>query len=163
MSSPPPTSSPTASSTSPAAPSHSPPPSSSAAPGDASASSSPPSSAPPTAPAKKSRKPYTITKPRESWSKEEHQLFLDALKLYERDWKQIGQFIQSKSIIQIRSHAQKYFIKMNKMGLKEHIPPPRPKKRSKRPYPKSREGKKRRAGGAAGGSSGSKRKRTEGG
>ena len=93
-----------------------------------------------TAGTKKSRKPYTITKPRESWTKEEHNQFLDALKLYERDWKQIGQLIPTKSIIQIRSHAQKYFIKMNKMGLKEHIPPPRPKKRSKRPYPKSREG-----------------------
>ena len=33
---------------------------------------------------------------------------------------------------------------MNKMGMKEHIPPPRPKKRSKRPYPKSREGGRRR-------------------
>ena len=32
---------------------------------------------------KKGRKPYTITKPRESWTKEEHQLFLDALQLYE--------------------------------------------------------------------------------
>ena len=89
---------------------------------------------------KKSRKPYTITKPRESWTKEEHSQFLDALKLYERDWKQIGQLIPTKSIIQIRSHAQKYFIKCSKMGLKEHIPPPRPKKRSKRPYPKSRDG-----------------------
>lgn len=81
---------------------------------------------------KKARKPYTITKPRESWTKEEHTMFLDALKLYERDWKQIGEMIKTKSIIQIRSHAQKYFIKMGKMGLNEHIPPPRPKKRTKR-------------------------------
>lgn len=32
----------------------------------------------------KGRKPYTITKPRESWTKEEHQLFLDALQLSDK-------------------------------------------------------------------------------
>jgi len=31
------------------------------------------------APGKKARKPYTITKPREPWSAEEHGRFLDAL------------------------------------------------------------------------------------
>ena len=31
------------------------------------------------APGKKARKPYTITKPREPWSSEEHGRFLDAL------------------------------------------------------------------------------------
>jgi len=107
---------------------------------------------------KKGRKPYTITKPRESWTKEEHQLFLDALQLYEqtrgqvqartaaaadsrtvlhwkladrvvffnycacsdcryeRDWKRIGQHIPTKSIIQIRSHAQKHFIRLTKVS-----------------------------------------------
>jgi hypothetical protein len=39
---------------------------------------------------------YTITKPRESWTKEEHQFFLEALQLYERDWKKIGQHIPTK-------------------------------------------------------------------
>lgn len=38
---------------------------------------------------KKGRKPYTITKPRESWTKEEHQLFLDALQLYEQTCRQV--------------------------------------------------------------------------
>lgn len=86
---------------------------------------------------KKSRKPYTITKPRESWTKEEHQRFVDALKLYERDWKKIGAHVKSKTVIQIRSHAQKYFIKMQKVGRIECIPPPRPKRKSRKPYPKS--------------------------
>ena len=80
---------------------------------------------------KKGRKPYTITKPRESWTKEEHQFFLEALQLYERDWKKIGAHIPTKSIIQIRSHAQKYFIKMAKMGLKDFIPAPARPKRAK--------------------------------
>ena len=36
---------------------------------------------------------------------------------------------------QVRSHAQKYFLRLEKEGHQEEIPPPRPKKRSARPYP----------------------------
>jgi SHAQKYF class myb-like DNA-binding protein len=50
---------------------------------------------------KKGRKPYTITKPRESWTKEEHQLFLDALAMYERDWKRIGAHVGTKRSVGI--------------------------------------------------------------
>lgn len=35
------------------------------------------------------RKPYTIIKQREKWTEEEHQKFLEALKLYGRGWRQI--------------------------------------------------------------------------
>ncbi|KAK4397187.1 protein REVEILLE 6 [Sesamum angolense] len=35
---------------------------------------------------KKIRKPYTITKSRESWSEQEHDKFLEALQLFDRDW-----------------------------------------------------------------------------
>ena len=93
-----------------------------------------------TAKKKKQRKTYTITKPRESWTDEEHQRFLDALKLYDRDWKKIETYIRTKSVIQIRSHAQKYFIKMQKVGRVDLIPPPRPKRKADKPYPKSRAG-----------------------
>ncbi|KAI9125628.1 hypothetical protein K1719_003046 [Acacia pycnantha] len=37
----------------------------------------------------KVRKPYTISKQREKWTEEEHQKFLEALKLYGRGWRQI--------------------------------------------------------------------------
>lgn len=37
----------------------------------------------------KVRKPYTITKQREKWTDEEHQRFLEALKLYGRGWRRI--------------------------------------------------------------------------
>ncbi|XVF50882.1 hypothetical protein PTKIN_Ptkin04bG0139200 [Pterospermum kingtungense] len=86
-------------------------------------------------PNKKIRKPYTITKSRESWTEPEHDKFLEALQLFDRDWKKIEAFIGSKTVIQIRSHAQKYFLKVQKNGTGEHLPPPRPKRKAAHPYP----------------------------
>jgi SHAQKYF class myb-like DNA-binding protein len=79
----------------------------------------------------KQRKPYTMSKPREIWAPEEHSKFVEALTLYERDWKRIRNHIGTKSIIQIRSHAQKYFLKMAKVGMELYIPPPRPKRKKR--------------------------------
>ncbi|XP_076885911.1 protein REVEILLE 8-like isoform X1 [Bidens hawaiensis] len=84
---------------------------------------------------KKVRKPYTITKSRESWTEEEHDKFLEALQLFDRDWKKIEDFVGSKTVIQIRSHAQKYFLKVQKNGSLAHVPPPRPKRKATHPYP----------------------------
>ncbi|XP_008676883.1 protein REVEILLE 6 isoform X2 [Zea mays] len=84
---------------------------------------------------KKVRKPYTITKSRESWTEQEHDKFLEALQLFDRDWKKIEAFVGSKTVIQIRSHAQKYFLKVQKNGTSEHVPPPRPKRKAAHPYP----------------------------
>ncbi|OAY62242.1 protein REVEILLE 6 isoform X2 [Manihot esculenta] len=86
-------------------------------------------------PSKKIRKPYTITKSRESWTEQEHDKFLEALQLFDRDWKKIEAFVGSKTVIQIRSHAQKYFLKVQKSGTSEHVPPPRPKRKAAHPYP----------------------------
>ncbi|XP_027160426.1 protein REVEILLE 3 isoform X1 [Coffea eugenioides] len=86
-------------------------------------------------PNKKVRKPYTITKSRESWTDQEHDKFLEALQLFDRDWKKIEAFVGSKTVIQIRSHAQKYFLKVQKSGTSEHVPPPRPKRKASHPYP----------------------------
>lgn len=85
--------------------------------------------------ARKVRKPYTITKSRESWTEPEHDKFLEALQLFDRDWKKIEAFVGSKTVIQIRSHAQKYFLKVQKNGTGEHLPPPRPKRKAAHPYP----------------------------
>jgi len=76
---------------------------------------------------KKPRKPYTKTKPRVSWTQKEHARFLKALEMYNRDWKRIEEFVGTKTVIQIRSHAQKYFLKVLKNGTGEHLPPPRHK------------------------------------
>ncbi|KAI4365796.1 hypothetical protein MLD38_021754 [Melastoma candidum] len=95
-------------------------------------------------PAPKVRKPYTITKQREKWTDEEHQSFLEALKLYGRGWRQIEEHIGTKTAVQIRSHAQKFFtkvargVKSNGDGSSElvEIPPPRPKRKPMHPYPR---------------------------
>ncbi|KAG5582950.1 hypothetical protein H5410_053577 [Solanum commersonii] len=61
-------------------------------------------STPTDASSKKIRKPYTITKSRESWTEEEHDKFLEALQLFDRDWKKIEDFIGSKTVIQSTWH-----------------------------------------------------------
>ncbi|KAH7440026.1 hypothetical protein KP509_04G087900 [Ceratopteris richardii] len=93
----------------------------------------------------KVRKPYTITKQRERWTESEHEKFLEALKLYGRAWRRIEEYIGTKTAVQIRSHAQKFFCKLEReastgssdgKALDIVIPPPRPKKKPKHPYPK---------------------------
>ncbi|TYH95853.1 hypothetical protein ES332_A12G136500v1 [Gossypium tomentosum] len=94
----------------------------------------------------KTRKPYTITKQRERWSEEEHNRFLEALKLYGRAWQRIEEYIGTKTAVQIRSHAQKFFSKLEKEALAKgvpigqaldiEIPSPRPKRKPSNPYPR---------------------------
>ena len=45
---------------------------------------------------------------------EEHRIFLEGLKLHGKGWKQIAMMIQSRTVVQIRTHAQKYFQKLAK-------------------------------------------------
>eukprot|EP01041_Mallomonas_annulata_P008891 gene8891-18405_t len=48
------------------------------------------------------------------WSPEEHELFLKGLKIYKRNWKKFATFIRTRTAVQIRTHAQKYFNKLEK-------------------------------------------------
>ncbi|KAL1214316.1 Protein REVEILLE 7 [Cardamine amara subsp. amara] len=88
----------------------------------------------------KVRKPYTVTKQREKWTEEEHERFLEAIKLYGRGWRLIEEHIGSKTAVQIRSHAQKLFSKMAQEADNRSkaivIPPPRPKRKPAHPYPR---------------------------
>ncbi|CAL4902789.1 unnamed protein product [Urochloa decumbens] len=82
----------------------------------------------PPAGGKKPRKPYQITRPREKWAADEHDRFLHGLMLFGRDWKRIEEFVATKTATQIRSHAQKYFLKAQKLGLGAALPPPHPRR-----------------------------------
>ncbi|KAM0910653.1 hypothetical protein ACQ4PT_013986 [Festuca glaucescens] len=96
----------------------------------------------------KARKPYMITKQREKWTDEEHKLFLEAMQLHGRAWRRIQEHIGTKTAVQIRSHAQKFFSKVIRESSGEssgagaeapiQIPPPRPKRKSVHPYPCNR-------------------------
>lgn len=54
------------------------------------------------------------------WSKEEHEKFLEAYRLYGKEWKKVQTYIGTRSTTQVRSHAQKYLAKLGKTQV---IPP----------------------------------------
>lgn len=46
------------------------------------------------------------------WTKEEHEAFLRGIELYGRDWESIATIVTTRTVLQIRTHAQKYVSKM---------------------------------------------------
>jgi SHAQKYF class myb-like DNA-binding protein len=48
------------------------------------------------------------------WTREEHEAFLEGLKEFGREWKKVAKRIPTRTSAQIRSHAQKYFAKLQK-------------------------------------------------
>ena len=80
------------------------------------------------------------SRPRAPWPPIEHEVFLEALTLYGRDWRRVSKVLQdaaagrgdvgaARSLAQVRSHAQKYFIKLEREGKANAVPPARPKRR----------------------------------
>ncbi|KAA6419375.1 MAG: transcription factor ASG4-like [Trebouxia sp. A1-2] len=59
----------------------------------------------------KSRKPYKITKPRERWSEEEHEKFLEAIDRFGRNWKDIVSFVGTRSV------SQEFLRRCNSSGV----------------------------------------------
>lgn len=45
---------------------------------------------------------------------QEHQQFIIGLGQFGRDWKAIGDIVRTRTAVQIRTHAQKYFQQMEK-------------------------------------------------
>jgi len=58
------------------------------------------------------------------WTKDEHDKFIKALKIYGKEWSKVQAFIKTRSSGQIRSHAQKFFDQLKKKGgqvqIKDH-------------------------------------------
>ena len=52
------------------------------------------------------------------WTQEEHLLFLQGLKLYSKDWRKIQAHVGTRTLVQIRSHAQKYNQKLATINKK---------------------------------------------
>lgn len=48
------------------------------------------------------------------WTQEEHELFLEGLQKYGKNWKAIERVVGTRTATQARSHAQKYFLKAEK-------------------------------------------------
>ena len=48
------------------------------------------------------------------WTPQEHQSFLEGLNVFGREWKKVAARIPTRTSAQIRSHAQKYFSKMQR-------------------------------------------------
>jgi SHAQKYF class myb-like DNA-binding protein len=52
------------------------------------------------------------------WTKEEHQRFVDGIKLYGKNWKLVEDYVGTRNGAQIRSHAQKFFNRLEREFVK---------------------------------------------
>ena len=48
------------------------------------------------------------------WSMDEHHRFIEALNQFGREWDKVQAVVKTRSLAQVRSHAQKYFLKLSK-------------------------------------------------
>lgn len=53
------------------------------------------------------------------WQPDEHQRFIEALLKFGNEWKSVQKHVATRSSTQARSHAQKFFVKINKTKLLE--------------------------------------------
>ncbi|KAL7572762.1 hypothetical protein ACA910_009026 [Epithemia clementina (nom. ined.)] len=49
------------------------------------------------------------------WTKHEHEAFLEALRMYGKEWKKVAAKVKTRTVVQTRTHAQKYFQKLQKL------------------------------------------------
>ncbi|GJT17182.1 transcription factor, MADS-box [Tanacetum coccineum] len=101
------------------------------------------------------RKPYTITKQRESWTEEEHKKFIEALRLNGRAWRRIEEYVGTKLQFKLEAMPKRISLRLttliyltstvvvrestsgNACEVKPiEIPPPRPKRKPMHPYPR---------------------------
>nr|GEV67775.1 protein REVEILLE 1-like isoform X1 [Tanacetum cinerariifolium] len=103
----------------------------------------------------KARKPYTITKQRESWTEEEHKKFIEALRLNDRAWRRIKEHVGTKLQFKLEAMPKSISPRLttlifltstvvvrestcgNVCKVKPiEISPPRPKRKPMHPYPR---------------------------
>lgn len=63
---------------------------------------------------RRKKKPNKDSQTTGRWTHEEHQAFLEGLKIFGREWKKVADRIPTRTSAQIRSHAQKYFSKISR-------------------------------------------------
>ncbi|KDO19002.1 hypothetical protein SPRG_15751 [Saprolegnia parasitica CBS 223.65] len=49
------------------------------------------------------------------WTSEEHERFLQGFRLHGHKWKRVQMVVRSRTVTQVRTHAQKYLLKLQKM------------------------------------------------
>ncbi|KAF1793141.1 Myb domain [Phytophthora cactorum] len=52
------------------------------------------------------------------WTKREHELFLEGLQRFGKSWKKISSLVHTRTLVQIRTHAQKYLQKQSRAAIK---------------------------------------------
>ena len=50
------------------------------------------------------------------WTVLEHDMFVEGLRRFGRCWRSISQLVPTRSVVQIRTHAQKFFMKLEKVS-----------------------------------------------
>ena len=53
-----------------------------------------------------------------NWTKEEHQRFIESIFIFGFYWKKMEQYIQTRTIVQVRSHSQKFIYKLKQQFIK---------------------------------------------
>ena len=55
------------------------------------------------------------------WNRSEQERFMKGLEKHGRDWVKVQKVVRTRTVTQIRSHAQKYFLKMDKRDIEALI------------------------------------------
>ncbi len=55
------------------------------------------------------------------WTQQEHNLFVEGLNRFGKDWEKVQSVVRTRTLSQIRSHAQKYFLKLTKFEEMEKL------------------------------------------
>jgi len=53
------------------------------------------------------------------WSQEEHERFLRGFELYGHKWRKVRDVVGTRTVTQVRTHAQKFFVKLKKQSSME--------------------------------------------